>query len=77
MSEKKGSVLNVIVPHLQFELVDPPAGSTADQLRQIPYQVVTTAGAPNGKESPSLSSTMDAAEPRRRPRHMANTNASV
>ncbi|KAI9555617.1 hypothetical protein GHT06_018132 [Daphnia sinensis] len=31
-----------IMPHLQFQLVDPPAGSTSDQLREIPYQVVTS-----------------------------------
>ena len=24
------------MPHLQFQLVDPPAGSTSDQLREIP-----------------------------------------
>lgn len=30
------------MPHLQFQLVDPPVGSTTDQLREIPYQVVTS-----------------------------------
>lgn len=43
-SEKsvKPSLPSEIMPHLQFQLVDPPAGSTSDQLREIPYQVVTS-----------------------------------
>ncbi|EFX63179.1 hypothetical protein DAPPUDRAFT_119454 [Daphnia pulex] len=43
-SEKsvKPSLPSEIMPHLQFQLVDPPVGSTSDQLREIPYQVVTS-----------------------------------
>ena len=45
----KGTLPHEIVPHLHFELVEPPLGSTSDQLRQIPYQVVTapSLGRPN------------------------------
>ena len=28
------------MPHLNFELLEPPVGSNSDQLREIPYQVV-------------------------------------
>lgn len=43
-SEKsaKASLPSDLLPHLHFELVEPPAGSTSDQLREIPYQVVTS-----------------------------------
>ena len=50
---KRSALPAEIVPHLHFELVDQPVGSNADQLREIPYQVIG-AGQQQGAKVPPV-----------------------